>query len=62
MAKAAEDYANMYNLPFLVDPDGCLRPVEKSSAISAHCEQMLSPENWTIYFLHENDPQMVSLR
>lgn len=61
MARAAETYVGMYNLPELVDPDHLLSLTERSIAVSTYCENMLSPKNWEIYYLHENDLRTVSL-
>ncbi|KAI9453749.1 hypothetical protein HD554DRAFT_2043269 [Boletus coccyginus] len=61
MAKTAETYATMYNLSSVVDPNGFLQPMEKSLTIHTRCEDILSPRNWQIYYLHDVDPQTESI-
>ncbi|KAG9309811.1 hypothetical protein JVU11DRAFT_10188 [Chiua virens] len=55
MAKAAETYAELYDLPSIVDPDGLLPPTANLDAICTYCEEIHSPKNWKIYYLHESD-------
>ncbi|KAF8433096.1 hypothetical protein L210DRAFT_3507211 [Boletus edulis BED1] len=59
MAKASETYAEMYDLHGSIDFDGTLEPFEVSLAVQKQCKAVTFPENWSIYYLHEYDHEML---